>query len=708
MKRITVTEMEPIKPVKTGEVITIQRAGEILILDFWKNRSLIGRYCMDQNGNYKTYITNIEKKSEQPKWCKIKLSVMISGESPYWMSLYSALDKVVVSSKDAQLAKEFLGGIKTGYRKYEKLRDIDDIESNYNQEKRIQYETSRLLRLNQFMDALPAIPDDFDSWIFETAGAGAEYMFFDKQAEDWICTACSSRSADSGIKIRHNDVVTCPACGKTVQAKKRVRSVNKETHCLLIQNIDTEKSVNRHFDIDLEWSGTGKRITKSESERMVLYRQHPRGKTRELFYNQYDRRSSRALFDRNNPANRRTFPVYLYPGGIEEGLRGTEFQRWGRLLKQMSETSEKVHYAKLMTMREPWVERTVEYLYKGHFRKLLEDTLENMYWWGGYVGPLNLRGDTIEEVFKIHDRQIINRIRDCDGGENTIAWMQWCGLTGKKLKQATLEWLVKEKIKRSDIQFILDRMMPEQVMNYVIRQQGSSYKNEKTHAVISQWEDYLDMASQQMKDTSDEMVYRPRELKRRHDEMVEEIRKKEMAEAMKKDKKRRAEAEKRMREKFPGAEEILKEIRIKYEYQNEEYIMIVPKRLGEIIEDGNALHHCAGATDRYFDRILSRETYICFLRRRNEPKMPYYTIEFEPSGTIRQHRGYLDEEPEIERIRPFLKEWQAEVKKRLSSKDKDLARISAVKRKENIEDLKKKNNIRVLNALLEDFMESAI
>ena len=66
----------------------------------------------------------------------------------------------------------------------------------------------------------------------------------------------------------------------------------------------------------------------------------------------------------------------------------------------------------------------------------------------------------------------------------------------------------------------------------------------------------------------------------------------------------------------------------------------------------------------------------------------------------------MDEEPGIEQIRDFLKEWQRVLKKRLTKADKELARISKEKRNANIEDLKAKNNTRVLQGLAEDFMDA--
>lgn len=118
------------------------------------------------------------------------------------------------------------------------------------------------------------------------------------------------------------------------------------------------------------------------------------------------------------------------------------------------------------------------------------------------------------------------------------------------------------------------------------------------------------------------------------------------------------------------------------------------------------MHHCAGSSERYFNRIEAEETYICFLRRKEAPGIPFYTIEVEPGGTIRQHRSYLDEEPGIEQIRTFLKEWQKVIRKRLTERDKALAKMSKEKREANIRELQEKNNTRVLQGLAEDFMDA--
>ena len=151
---------------------------------------------------------------------------------------------------------------------------------------------------------------------------------------------------------------------------------------------------------------------------------------------------------------------------------------------------------------------------------------------------------------------------------------------------------------------------------------------------------------------------------------------------------------------------MLREVKDKFEYTGEEYFIKVPDRIVDIVIEGRCLHHCVASSDRYLERMRDNETYICFLRKIAEPNTPYYTIEVEPGGTIRQHRGYLDEEPEFDKVKPFLQEWQRVIKQRMKKEDHELAKRSRAKREANTEDLIRRNNLKVLKGLEEDFMDA--
>lgn len=712
MKRSSVLKTEPVRPDQDGAVLTAQAMEKILILNYWKDRELIGRYCMNTiTGEYEAYYikTGI--------WRQTRLQTLCEYDAThYW---YYDLDgNIPINSEaDKKLIKELLP---ERFSAMEPLARIRSRENDYSSSQRESKESRRLERIRNLMDKIPPLPEDFNEWIVKTASGDQDYAFYDKDSERWSCTACGKGGnagkfkRPDGKKARHNDHITCPYCGKTIQAKTRTHAIQLKTNAAVMQDIDSDRSVVRHLDIRITWEGRGHKIEISEAVRVFPLRNHKKLAC-DIYYNQSERGfewnypwDKRGCFDVKNPVNRRTAEEYLYPEGIEAALEGTCYEAWKRTFRQLAEAGKKLEYNRLMaTQDNKGLVNMVEYLFKGRFNRLLQETTRNIgYWTCEYYGPLYKDGETIEEVFNLSDRQIINRIRECDGGENAVRWMRWAEKTGKKIDQETLRWLTTENIEMVNLSFVQAQMSPRQVMNYVKRQQAEGYAGRRARAVLEQWADYLDMCRQKKKDTTDEMVYRPRELKRRHNELVEEMRKERMLEQLKRDEKANEEMARKMAEKYPGAEKILEEIRDKYDYQNEEYMMIVPRSLVDIAIDGSALHHCTGWSERYYERIMQRETYICFLRRKAEPDIPYYTIEVEPGGTIRQHRSYLDEEPGVEEIRGFLREWQREIKNRLTKEDHRLASVSVIKRQKNIDELKEKKNTRVLKCLEEDFMEA--
>ncbi len=288
-----------------------------------------------------------------------------------------------------------------------------------------------------------------------------------------------------------------------------------------------------------------------------------------------------------------------------------------------------------------------------------------------------------------------------------LRWLQWSDLNKKKLSEQYISWAEKNKIEPDKyLQSEAGKYLtPEQLMNYINRQKKESYPSRTIAGVWDQYEDYLTMAMNLGKHMEDALVHRPRELKRRHDEVNAEMELRREEIQRKRDAREAARQAQEMRDKYPGYEDILSEISAKFEYQNDTYCIVVPKNFMEITAEGMALHHCVGNTERYFDRIVSRETYICFLRQQSSPDKPFYTIEVEPGGTIRQHRGAYDEEPGIEEIKPFLREWQKVIRKRMSKQDHEYAAQSEILRQKNIEELKAKNNTVVLKGLAEDLME---
>lgn len=106
--------------------------------------------------------------------------------------------------------------------------------------------------------------------------------------------------------------------------------------------------------------------------------------------------------------------------------------------------------------------------------------------------------------------------------------------------------------------------------------------------------------------------------------------------------------------------------------------------------EGRALHHCAGSSDRYWDRIERRESFVVFLRKTADPFHAYYTLEVEPDGTVRQKRTEYDrQKKDIEQATEFLQKWQRVITARLTENDKALAAESRILREKEFIQLKK-------------------
>lgn len=714
MKWKQIEKIPVIKPKKKGFVAKPQYMEDILILDIYQDQVWESRYCI----NVKTGEHGWKKDGEG--WKKTKLISCIGGDPMgyyCWRQITIELKDLRFDSKrEKEEAVRFLGKPRWLCGNYDWNERLECMEMEYDRDKRWHAYQNDAKRKRDLMNQVPDTPEDIQEWIYKKA-VQEEYIFFDKRKGKWGCSCCGAempdekmkRLEDSG-KVRHNDLTKCPKCGKTLVAKKRTNKIRKRTGLYIIHPINEEASVIRYTDVEFEWAYKRNAVRMEEAIRVVAYKIGVNSRRKHnvrLFY------AGWSGFYTGNDRNKRAKQGYLYPGTFKEILDNTVYDKGYRILEQLAATGKELNYNKLLigigALKN--YENVIEYLLKGRFNRMLIDTVENTDWWnsGTYYGNLNLQGTTLEEVFEIRDRQKINRIRDIDGGENALKWMRYSEETGKKVPQGTLEYMIREEIKPEDLKGkIPDPLSPQQVQNYLEKQKAAGYHYLAPRQILEEWKDYLTMCMAAGKDINDEMVYKPKELKLRHDQAVADANQLRIVKEMMRNKDVRAEEARKMREKYPEAEKNLDAIRERYEYRDEEYIITVPHDLVEIIEDGQALHHCAGASERYFDRIESRETYICFLRKAETPDIPFYTIEVEPSGTIRQHRSYLDEEPGIEEIRGFLRSWQKELKKRLTEEDKRLAKISKVKREQNIKELEEKNNTRVLRGLAEDFMENIL
>ena len=211
--------------------------------------------------------------------------------------------------------------------------------------------------------------------------------------------------------------------------------------------------------------------------------------------------------------------------------------------------------------------------------------------------------------------------------------------------------------------------------------------------VTSDWIDYLDMAQKAGMNLAIESVLYPLDLKRRHDDLVAERARLARLDHLK-DVRRQIEEEAADLESRFSIEQIMQKIKKTYQYDGEKYLIRVPDGAKSILEESRYLDHCIQRGTRYFERIATRESYILFLRKKDDPNTPWYTLEVEPGGTIRQKRSYNNNQfDDLEDAKPFLAEWQLVVQRRMSATEVSLAEKSRAMRDQEFEELRKKGSV---------------
>lgn len=636
-----------------------QTADGWAVADCYVAGEYYGRYVIDGKGRH--------GKLEGRKRRDVNLMSVL--HDPY---LDYHTDRVIQQPGEAEEAAAYIGkGDDVQWRNA--LSWILMLEAEERGAKRRMAWARRRDKINSLMDLVPPAPDDLDDFIWRQVFR-EDFLFpSDKDSDEdpeWVpgktfyCSACRNlHRYNNPPKL--GQAVRCGNTGRMVIRKRKGSSVDQRKAILVLQEVDSRMSVARHFIAYREAEEGSRNFYVTEEIRIMLYKD--RETKDKVYYGQLFRADEWAQeWEDKNVWQKRMTLCHCYTGGIKEALAGTKYEQVpvGKLAAQGWELD---YNSVMLSVLHKGMPAILEHMAAMGMRRLVRETSDNLKW-GIYYGPLNSKGEGAAEVFGV-DMQRVRRMASLDGGSVMLGWLRYELDAGVRIRDEVLLWLQRIHLKKADVEFILDRMSPEQVRNYIMREGGA-------HVVIHTveiWKDYLSMAGRLGLDVQDAIVYRAKGLYARHDEAVEEFQKrKEEIEA--------AEFE----EKYGGIARACARVRDKFDYVGEEFRIITPQGAKDIMDDSSQLHHCAGASERYYERIEQDETYILFLRKNSEPEKAWYTLEVEPDGTARQKRSAFNRQPDLPIVNAFLREWQAVVRGRMREEDRQMAQVSARKREEEM------------------------
>ena len=462
------------------------------------------------------------------------------------------------------------------------------------------------------------------------------------------CTYCEKFSVIE--RPKNNDVLRCPKCGQKViakaQGKRAAYHEDRET-CQVIRRISPQELVVRIYKLYWSYAKGKDSIRKSAYEVMRIFVRSDDGKktiVEPYYYDSgYDsvtrwRRGYHpgALFGMECFISEETGEIYL--PGLEKALQGTAWEYCA--LRQFYERTaipmQVSHYLKMYLQHPLLIER----LTKVGFENIVADVVYQH----GFSDALDEMQTKTHRILRV-EKQDVSVLREQKTGVSLLKKYQAYVAIHLRGRAELFQWQLHNEVKEIPTD-IVQYMTAEKFMRYIDAQfpiycetrPANVYRDPTMETLVITYVDYLHMCRRQAYDMKDKSVLFPKNCAAAHDRKAERIQK--INDAQK---------NKAFGIAYAGFAR-------KAALSNEELQIVCPKRANDLVDEGKALHHCVGS---YIDKVAEGRCLIVFVRRVEEPKKPYVTVEVR-DGKIAQIHGDHNSKP-TEEVQKFIDLWSRKV-----------------------------------------------
>lgn len=495
----------------------------------------------------------------------------------------------------------------------------------------------------------PLAVKSIKAWLQKEIFPAHIFYYYKKgsKIQNGYCTHCHEKV--QLFSPRHGAKTVCPSCGwtATTHATGRNSRVHDRTTILYLQKYGEELLI-RVCKASVSYKDYLKPdISVWENARFFLNRDIKNPKN-EVYYYSYGSdkltpwaKGYRPCFNRWAYYFEADTAGHIFTPNLGKVLSGTPWQ-----YSQLKE----YYLSDKETMDLPTYLRTyqrhpvLEYLVKLRLYKLVTFEVYGDKRSTFNENPLNMDGRNINDVLGV-GRQYLPLMQDIDIDRGTFCLMKKMISHSVAFDRDFLKWCQDNILHDFDeLRRCLNYMTGHKLMRYLEEQSdGHTYAASQYYGetpvkrAFGEYKDYIRFCEDLEYDLSDDFVLFPRDLHDAHnrasemfnDKKVEIYNKKITAEY----------------EKLEG----------QYQFTKYGLTVLPPKTASEIVAEGHALHHCVGG---YVSRVADKECVILFLRKENEPDIPFYTIEVK-DGRVFQIRGENNCDPPPN-VKHYMKVWEQE------------------------------------------------
>lgn len=611
--------------VATGRIVEVDGEKAVEISMFYKGE-LKARYFADEKVHY-AYVGG--------KWntCTLdNVERLCKGEDVKHDAYWNVGGWKWASREDEERAENFLG-----------VWNIGAYERMLGGEKRERARDRKQKRIEEEMAKVPCVPDEVGEWL-ESVIFPEHFLFFEKDGKrtTYNCTSCGCTGWKK-IGWKRGKRTKCPKCGCEVRTNGRWAERTRTEQVVILQQYG-QQWVERQFKAVCKWGDGKKKINLYEKCRAVMEVGECWGKVWYGLYSEADE-LEQDFWDANSRGQRFT-NSYLWPGNLGEVLKCGNLEKSG--MDILADKGVKFNVNQFITgfHNRPFV----EYLIKTGLVRLAAEIVNDWAIGGHYVhGCVRTDAHDLRGTLQL-DGNRVSRMKRMNGGISALRWLQYEQKEGVRITQESLDYLGSKDIDPEGCEEILKGLKSvNRMVNYMKKQKVATSK------LIETWRDYLRMAEAEGMDVTDDIVRFPKDLKARHDQLVEIRNRRRDAERARKEEEKYAGLDQRIKKRLPQV--------AKYYWQNDDYVVVPAARCKELVEEGRRLHHCVGASDIYMERMAEGKTWILFLRKNVELETPYYTIEIDmKNDKILQWYSEYDRKPDKEVVEKVLKKFSKSVK----------------------------------------------
>ena len=313
-----------------------------------------------------------------------------------------------------------------------------------------------------------------------------------------------------------------------------------------------------------------------------------------------------------------------YPHGIADAVKGHALQYVYASMKECINTASRLMQVLNTIAKYPL---QIEYLAKCGFKDVLSTSLKTGY---GLGAAFNMRANTLKGILKgkfpkedmeyikqhhigIRTLQIYQKIRRHPAG---------AGITLEIADKELDSWPF------HTLEAIMEHVKLTKALSYISKEKSS----------ITTYADYLRDCEVLEMDFTEKATLFPKDLEKLHAELQKQIKRKMDVEAERKWIERR------------------KKLATRYSFEADGYVIVVPKKINDLIREGKDMHNCVGG---YISRVADGKTDVVYIRDVAKIDESLGTMEIN-GGHIIQARGKYNQDLPKE-VQDFVDKFRKEV-----------------------------------------------